>query len=141
MASAGLAKQSAADHSDIRNRSEVLAPLLQVCCQHLDASVFYFNFISNAGTCLIPAVLSQVLKALRQSSMPPLRERYCSAINSLLRRELRGSAADLRKSVSAAVSASSQYADILNVTRYMGSRLHLLLPVESCCAVAWTRPL
>ena len=59
----------------------------------------------------------QVVAALRQSSMPPLRERYCAAINSLLRRELRGSLADLRKSVSVAVNASSQYADMLNISR------------------------
>lgn len=54
---------------------------------------------------------------MRQSSTPPLRERYCATINSLLRRELRGVITDTRKAVTAAVSNNTQDADMLNVTR------------------------
>jgi len=61
--------------------------------------------------------MAQVLRALRQSSTPPLRERYCVAINSLLRRELRGVVTDTRKFVTAAVNGNPQDADMLNVTR------------------------
>ena len=64
-----------------------------------------------------PPGAMQVLRALRQSSMPPLRGRYCAAINALLRRELRVSVADLRKSVSATASTASQYGDTQLVTR------------------------
>ena len=50
--------------------------------------------------------------------MPPLRERYCAALNSLLRRELRVAITDARKSIAVAVASNAQDADLLNTTRW-----------------------
>ena len=60
-----------------------------------------------------------MLRALSPASLPPLRDRFSVAMNALLRRELRNAAGELRKSAGAAVSATPQEADVINVTRWV----------------------
>ena len=71
-----------------------------------------------------PSAHVQVLRALSPASLPPLRDRFSVAMNTLLRRELRNASAELRKSAGAAVSATTQEADVMNVTRYARARGH-----------------
>ncbi|CAL8460642.1 g172 [Coccomyxa elongata] len=71
------------DHSRFHERAEALAPLLQV------------------------------VQAMRPSALPPLADRYCTAINALLRRELHAYTSELRRLTTARMAAAPTEPDIL----------------------------
>jgi hypothetical protein len=54
-----------------------------------------------------------VLKKLRPSCVPDLSERYCYAINALLRRELRVAASDLRRAAALGTASLPPDVDII----------------------------
>lgn len=55
----------------------------------------------------------QVVQAMRPSALPPLADRYCTAINALLKRELHAYASELRRLVSARMATAAPEPDIL----------------------------
>eukprot|EP00208_Stichococcus_sp_RCC1054_P005039 CAMPEP_0206147450 /NCGR_PEP_ID=MMETSP1473-20131121/33473_1 /ASSEMBLY_ACC=CAM_ASM_001109 /TAXON_ID=1461547 /ORGANISM="Stichococcus sp, Strain RCC1054" /LENGTH=516 /DNA_ID=CAMNT_0053544377 /DNA_START=270 /DNA_END=1816 /DNA_ORIENTATION=- len=65
------------DHENIRSKAEILAPLMQV------------------------------VQGLQPSALPPLRVRYCAALNKLLRQELRAVTAAGRRAAAAADAAAA----------------------------------
>ncbi|EIE25400.1 hypothetical protein COCSUDRAFT_46702 [Coccomyxa subellipsoidea C-169] len=71
------------DHSAFHERAEALAPLLQV------------------------------VQAMRPSALPPLADRYCTAINALLRRELHAYTSELRRMAVARMATAPPEPDIL----------------------------
>jgi hypothetical protein len=54
---------------------------------------------------------------MRPSALPPLADRYCAAINSLLRRELQAYTGELKRSAMARMAASPPEPDIVKGTR------------------------
>lgn len=55
----------------------------------------------------------QVIQAMRPSALPPLAERYCAAINALLRRELHAYTTEAKRLASAALANAPPEPDIL----------------------------
>jgi hypothetical protein len=55
----------------------------------------------------------QVVQAMRPSALPPLADRYCTAINALLKRELHAYASELRRLASARMATAAPEPDIL----------------------------
>ena len=78
----------------------------------------------------LPCVLTvrearvQVIQAMKPNALPPLADRYCTAINGLLRRELHAYTTELKRSAMARVAASPPEPDIVKGARKV--RLPLL---------------
>ncbi len=55
----------------------------------------------------------QVIQAMKPNALPPLADRYCTAINGLLRRELHAYTTELKRSAVARMASSAPEPDIV----------------------------
>lgn len=72
----------------------------------------------------------QVIQAMKPNALPPLADRYCTAINSLLRRELHAYTTELKRSAMARMASAPQEPDIVKgfkkVRRKFPTVFHIL---------------
>ncbi|KAK9813236.1 hypothetical protein WJX72_011232 [[Myrmecia] bisecta] len=80
---AGRDRLQLPDHWEIRDQAELLGPAMQV------------------------------VKALRPACLGPLSDKYCQSVSTLIRKELRSYATEMRKAVQAGMAASPPEPDIL----------------------------
>lgn len=84
----------------------------------------------------------QVIQAMKPNALPPLADRYCTAINSLLRRELHAYTTELKRSAMARVAASPPEPDIVKGSRKVQLPLleHAPLPLTRASQHTNRRP-
>ena len=81
-----------------------------------------------------------MIQAMKPNALPPLADRYCTAINGLLRRELHVYTTELKRSAAARMASSPPEPDIVKGTKKVQHRLHRPHTVLAACALiqrAW----
>ncbi|CAL5219240.1 g1034 [Coccomyxa viridis] len=105
---------------------------------HLADGVSMQNTVHSASRLQLPvhtafheraealAPLLQVIQAMKPNALPPLADRYCTAINGLLRRELHAYTTELKRSAVARMASSAPEPDIVK-----GARKEALMPAQA----------
>ena len=80
---------------------------------------------------------SQVIQAMKPNALPPLADRYCTAINGLLRKELHAYTTELKRSAMARMAVSPPEPDIVKgakkvIPSILTFSIRLWVPDQEC---------